>query len=174
MDELRKYIREVPDHPKPGILFYDITTLIASAEGYKLALDGLEARITPDRPEILIGIEARGFVFGGALADRMNLPLALARKPGKLPGETVTEEYELEYGVDRLEMHADVIKPGMRVVIVDDLVATGGTIKAACKLVERMGGEVVSIASVIGLTFLPFNHLLKDYKRHYLISYESE
>ena len=174
MDELKKYIREVPDFPKPGILFYDITTLIADPDGYRLALDALESRIAPDRPDMLVGIEARGFVFGGALADRMKLPFALARKPGKLPSKTISEEYELEYGVDRLEMHADVIRPGMRVVLIDDLVATGGTIKAACKLVEKMGGEVVAIACVIGLTFLPFDHLLKGYKLHYLISYDSE
>jgi len=174
VEALKKYIRTVPDFPKPGIQFYDITTLVASTEGFAMALDGLQERIAPDNPDLLVGVEARGFVFGGALADRMKLPLALARKPGKLPSKTISEEYLLEYGTDTLEMHADVITPGQRVVLVDDLVATGGTLKACCNLVEKMGGEVVSIASVIGLTFLPFGHLLKDYKLHYLVSYDSE
>lgn len=174
MDELKKYIREVPDFPKPGINFYDISTLMQDATGFNLALDQMERYATTRQTEKIVAIEARGFVFGAALADRMNVGLVIARKPGKLPYKTITQEYELEYGTDRIEIHEDSIDKGERVLIVDDLIATGGTLAAACKLVEKLGGKVVGISSVIGLDFLPYKEKLKGYDVNHLISYDSE
>lgn len=174
MEQLKKFVREVPDFPKKGVNFYDITTLFENPVGFDMALSALEERIKPKNANRLVGIEARGFVVGAALADRLNLSLSLARKPGKLPYKAISEAYNLEYGSDQLEMHIDSVKPGDRVVVVDDLIATGGTLAAACKLVERMEGEVVSVASIIGLTFLPFEHKLAGYDVDCLISYDSE
>jgi adenine phosphoribosyltransferase len=174
MDELKKYIREVPDFPKPGINFYDISTLMQDATGFNLALDRMERYAATRQTEKIVAIEARGFVFGAALADRMNVGLVIARKPGKLPYKTIAQEYELEYGTDRIEIHEDSIDKGERVLIVDDLIATGGTLAAACKLVEKLGGKVVGISSVIGLDFLPYKEKLKGYDVNYLISYDSE
>ena len=174
MDELKRYIREVPDFPKPGINFYDISTLLQDTTGFNLALDRMEHYATSRQTEKIVAIEARGFVFGAALADRINVGLVIARKPGKLPYKTITQEYELEYGTDRIEIHADAIEKGERVLVVDDLIATGGTLAAACKLVEKLGGKVVGISSVIGLDFLPYKEKLKAYDINYLISYDSE
>lgn len=174
MDQIKKYIRSVPDFPKPGINFYDVTTLFQDPVGFNLALDGMETYVKDRKADKIVAIEARGFILGAALADRLNLGLVPARKPGKLPWRTITEEYSLEYGTDRLQMHADAVKPGERVVIVDDLVATGGTLKAACKLVEQLGGQVVGISSVIGLTFLPYREQLSGYDLNHLITYDSE
>jgi adenine phosphoribosyltransferase len=174
MEQIKKYIRSVPDFPKPGINFYDVTTLFQDPVGFNLALDGMEKYVKSRKADKIVAIEARGFILGAALADRLNIGLVPARKPGKLPWRTITEEYSLEYGTDRLQMHADAVRPGERVVIVDDLVATGGTLKAACKLVEQLGGTVVGISSVIGLTFLPFRKQLAGYDLHHLITYDSE
>jgi adenine phosphoribosyltransferase len=174
MEELKKYIRSVPDFPKPGINFYDITTLLQAPTGLNLALSAMEKFVSGRQPQKIVGIESRGFVFGAALADRLQLPFIPARKPGKLPYRTVSEKYELEYGTDTLEMHVDAVSKGDRIVVVDDLIATGGSLLAACKLVERLGGEVVGISTVIGLTFLPFEDKLSDYEVQYLISYDSE
>jgi len=174
MDELKRYIREVPDFPKPGINFYDISTLLQDKTGFNMALDRMEQYATSRKTEKIVAIEARGFVFGAALADRINVGLVIARKPGKLPYKTVTQEYALEYGTDRIEIHEDAVSQGERVLVVDDLIATGGTLAAACKLVERLGGQVVGISSVIGLDFLPYKEKLKDYDINYLISYDSE
>ena len=174
MDSLKSYIRSVPDFPKKGINFYDITTLFQDPKGFGLALDAMEAYVRSRRPDKIVAIEARGFVFGAALADRLKIGLIPARKPGKLPAKTLTEEYALEYGTDKLQIHADAIIPGDRVVVVDDLLATGGTLAAACRLVEKLGGEVVGISAVIALPFLPFKKQLAAYDVNYLISYESE
>lgn len=174
MEQLKKFIRQVPDFPRKGITFYDVTTLFENPVGFNLALSALEELIKPKNANRLVGVEARGFVVGAALADRLKLPFSLARKPGKLPYDKIFESYNLEYGSNRLEMHVDSVKPGERVVVVDDLIATGGTLAAACKLVERMDGEVISIASIIGLTFLPFGHKLAGYNVDCLISYDSE
>jgi len=174
MDELKKYIRSVPDFPKPGINFYDLSTLFMSPEGFKMALDAMEKYINAKNARKIMGIESRGFVFGAALADRMNLPLIIARKPGKLPYQTISENYDLEYGSASLEIHTDAVKTGERVAIVDDLIATGGTLGAACKLVERLKGEVACISGVVGLVFLPFKQKLAGYDVNYLISYDSE
>ncbi len=174
MEELKKYIRHVPDFPKPGIIFYDITTLFQNPVGFELALDEMEKYIRSRSAEKIVGIEARGFVLGAALADRLKLGFVLARKPGKLPYRTITEEYALEYGTDKLQIHADAIKPGERVVVVDDLMATGGTLVAAAKLVEKLGGVVAGISGVIGLDFLPYKEKLARYDFNCLISYDSE
>lgn len=174
MDELKKYIRHVPDFPKPGILFYDITTLFQDPVGFDKALNAMQAFVHKREAQKIIGIEARGFILGGALADRLGLAFVPARKPGKLPSRTIREEYALEYGTDSLELHADGVSPGERVVIVDDLLATGGTVKATCRLVENLGGVVVGVSAVIGLNFLPFKEALAGYDVNYLISYDSE
>ena len=174
MKDLKQFIREVPDFPKPGINFYDISTLIQDGVGFGLALDRMEEYALSRKAEKVVAIEARGFVFGAALADRMNVGLVIARKPGKLPYKTVSQEYALEYGTDRIEIHIDAVGKGDRILVVDDLIATGGTIAAACKLVEKMGGQVVGISSVIGLDFLPYRDKLKGYDINYLVSYDSE
>ena len=174
MSDLKQYIREVPDFPKPGVRFYDITTLMQNPKGFKQALDGMEKYVRSCNPEVLVAIESRGFIFGAALADRLDLGLVPARKIGKLPSDTISQEYTLEYGTDHVEMHSDAISSGQRVVVVDDLIATGGTAAATCKLIERLGGEVVGISTIIGLTFLPWQDLLKNYNVNYLISYDSE
>ncbi|RME30767.1 MAG: adenine phosphoribosyltransferase [Candidatus Zixiibacteriota bacterium] len=174
MEQLKSYIRSVPDFPKPGINFYDITTLFQSPEGFALALEAMQSFITPLNATKIVGIEARGFVLGAALADRLKVGFIPARKPGKLPYETIAEEYALEYGTDRLEIHVDAVSAGERVVVVDDLIATGGTLLAACKLVERLQGTVVGVSAVIALTFLEGLKKLSGYNVNYLISYDSE
>jgi adenine phosphoribosyltransferase len=173
MEELKQYIREVPDFPEPGINYYDITTLIQDPVGFNLALDGMENFVRSKNADKIVGVEARGFIFGAALADRLELSFVLARKVGKLPFDTVAEEYALEYGTDTIELHVDAISPGDRVLVVDDLIATGGTLVAACKLVEQLDGVVVGISSVIGLDFLPHKEKLNDYDVDCLISYDS-
>jgi len=172
--DFTQYIRAVPDFPKVGVRFYDITTLLLNPAGLKAALDQMETFVRSRKPDLLLGIESRGFLFGAALADRLGLGIALARKAGKLPAATVTAEYELEYGTDRIEVHADAIGSGQRVVIVDDLLATGGTMAAVCRLVEQVGGEVVGISAVIELSFLPWREKLTGHTVDFLISYDSE
>ncbi len=174
MEELKKYIREVPDFPKPGIRFYDISTLLQDENGFGLALDGMQEYAVSRKAEKIVAIEARGFLFGAALADRMDLSLVIARKPGKLPYRTLAQEYDLEYGTDKIEINEDAVTKDERVLVVDDLIATGGTLSAACQLVERMGGKVVGISSVVGLEFLPYRERLKGYDINYLVSYDSE
>ena len=171
---LSEYIRSVPDFPKPGISFYDITTLMREPIAFREALNRMEAYVRDRDAERIVGIEARGFIFGAALADRLKIGFAPARKPGKLPYKTVSQEYSLEYGTDKVEMHIDGITKHERVVIVDDLIATGGTLKATCQLVEQLGGEVVGITTVIELSFLPWRTLLKDYDVNYLMTFDSE
>ncbi|HOD66699.1 MAG TPA: adenine phosphoribosyltransferase [candidate division Zixibacteria bacterium] len=173
-EELKRYIRSVPDFPRPGINFYDITTLLQNPAGFRRAVDQLEGYVRGVQAERILAIESRGFFFGAALADRLGLSIIPARKPGKLPYTTVSEEYELEYGTDRLEVHADAVLPGDRVVVVDDLIAIGGTLLAACRLVERLGGVVAGVAAVIDLRFLPWREKLSGYDVRYLVSYDSE
>jgi adenine phosphoribosyltransferase len=173
-EKMKRYIRSVPDFPKPGINFYDITTLLSDKDGFRLALDEMAEYVRSIRAEKVVAVEARGFVFGGALADRLHLGLVPVRKPGKLPYRSISEEYSLEYGVDKVEIHADAIAAKERVVIVDDLIATGGTLKAVCNLVERLGGEVAGISAVIDLSFLPWREKLADYSVNCLVSFDSE
>ena len=174
MDDLKKYIRNVPDFPKPGVLFYDITTLLQDSKGFKKALNLMEEFLKAKNADKIVSIESRGFIFGAALADRLGISLVLGRKPGKLPYKTISEDYELEYGTDKLEIHADAVSNSERVVIVDDLIATGGTLKSVCRMVERLGGKVVGISTVIELSFFPWREKLKDYDVQYLVSYDSE
>jgi adenine phosphoribosyltransferase len=161
MEELKKIIREVPDFPKPGILFYDITTLLADTEAFENVIEILAERYEGRKPARVVAIDARGFIFGGALALRLGVGFVPVRKKGKLPWETVAATYELEYGTDEVQMHKDAIQPGEQVVIVDDLLATGGTAGATIDLVKQCGGEVMECAFVIELDFLSGRDKLK-------------
>jgi adenine phosphoribosyltransferase len=151
---IETYIRDVPDFPKPGIVFKDITPLLQSPEGLAKSIEGLAALFDPKSYEIVCGIESRGFIFGTALAHHLSKGFVPIRKPGKLPWKTASESYDLEYGSDTIEIHEDAVKPGERVLMVDDLLATGGTMSAALKLVRRIGGKPVGCAFVIELLFL--------------------
>src|SRR6201986_4096734 len=154
MDDLKKLIREVPDYPKPGILFYDLTTVLKDKQGLHNLVDQLCDHYDGHKIDKVAGIEARGFIFAPALAYRLNAGFVPIRKPGKLPAATETVKYDLEYGSDSLQIHKDAITPGQRVIIVDDLLATGGTMQASVELVERLGGIVAGIAVAIELDFL--------------------
>ena len=173
MDDLKKLIREVPDFPKPGILFYDITTLLKDAAGLQALSSRLADRYDAERPDIVLGIEARGFVFGPLLATRLERGFVPVRKPGKLPSDTVEVSYDLEYGQDTLQVHRDAVEPGQRVLIVDDLLATGGTAAATCQLVEKLGGTVAGLAFVVELTFLNGRDKLPGYEVFSLLKYDS-
>jgi len=153
-DHLKQHIRHVPDFPKPGILFYDITTLLKRPEGLRAAIDLLAGPFESEGVDLVVGVESRGFIFGGAVADRLGAGFIPVRKPGKLPAETERAVYELEYGTDSLELHRDAVEPGQRVLIVDDLLATGGTARAVVDLVKRLGGTVHAVAFLIELTAL--------------------
>lgn len=172
MNDLKKLIREVPDFPKPGILFYDITTLLKDASGLKTLADTLAAQYEGNRPDVVAGIEARGFVFAPLLAERLGTGFIPVRKPKKLPAATVSETYELEYGEDTLEIHRDAVEPGQKVLIVDDLLATGGTAAATCRLVEKIGGVVSGVAFVIELTFLNGREKLGGYDVYSVLKYD--
>ena len=152
--DLKEKIREIPDFPKKGILFRDITTLLKDREGFSAVVEELFNRYQDKEIDIIAGIESRGFIFGSALSYRINKGFVPIRKPGKLPAETLSEEYSLEYGTDRIEMHVDAIKKGDRVLVIDDLLATGGTMEAACKLIEAAGGKVVECSFLIELADL--------------------
>ena len=151
---LKSLVRTIPDFPKPGILFYDITTLLKDRKGFAELIDGLAAHYIADDIDLVLGIEARGFIFGPALAYRLNAGFAPVRKPKKLPGEVVRVSYDLEYGSDTLEIHKDAIAPGQRVLLVDDLLATGGTMEATLQLVKQLGGEVAGLGFAVELDFL--------------------
>ena len=174
MDEFKKLIREVPDFPKPGILFYDITTLLKDKKGFRDVIDQLTKKVGALKPDYIVGMEARGFIFAPTLAYNLDAGFVPVRKPKKLPSTTIREEYQLEYGTDALEMHTDAIRKGERVLIVDDLIATGGTIRAACNLVEKLGGVIVGLAFLIELSFLNGKEKLKEYDSFSIISYDSE
>ena len=169
--DLASLVRDVPDFPKPGIVFKDIMPLLASAQALRQTVEELAVWAEPRRPDIILGAEARGFITGGALACRLGCGFVAARKPGKLPWRTVSAKYALEYGFDALELHADAIKAGQRVLVHDDVLATGGTAKAKCELVEQLGGEVVGVAFIIALEFLHGRERLEGYDVTSLISY---
>ena len=154
VSELKRTIREVPDFPKPGINFYDVSTLFRNAEAFRAAVDRMLQRYRGEKLDALAGIEARGFVLASTMAYQLDTGLVLLRKPGKLPAETAGEEYTLEYGQARIEVHADAIETGQRILIVDDVLATGGTAAAAGRLVERLGGKVEGYAFMVELGFL--------------------
>ena len=172
--DFRGLIRDVPDFPKPGIVFKDITTLTKDPAGLRATVDAIADRYADADVDLVVGIESRGFVFGAAVAYRMGVGFVPARKPGKLPAETVRAEYELEYGTDAIEIHRDAISKGQRVLIVDDLLATGGTAAAAAELVEKLGGEIVAFAFLIDLAFLKGRDKLAGYEVFSLIEYDSE
>jgi len=171
-NELKKLIREVPDWPKPGILFYDITTLLKDPQGFRVLIDSLHDHYDTHPVDIVAGIEARGFIFGPALAYRLGAGFVPIRKPNKLPAAKATETYLLEYGSDSVEIHMDAIRKGQRVLICDDLLATGGTAAAAVRLVRKLGGEVVGCGFAIELTFLQGREKLKDVDVFSLLQYD--
>jgi adenine phosphoribosyltransferase len=173
MDHLKKLIREVPDFPKPGILFYDITTLLKDPAGLAELADGLVARYADNPPDVVLGIEARGFIFGPLMAARLGTGFIPVRKPGKLPAAKSRISYDLEYGQDTLEIHTDAVLEGQRVLIVDDLLASGGTARATCDLVEQLGGKIHGLAFVVELTFLPGRKRLNGYDIHSVLSYDT-
>jgi adenine phosphoribosyltransferase len=152
--DLKNYIRGIPDFPKPGILFYDISTLLAEPKAWRETINRLVEIVGPYKPDVLAGIESRGFLVAAPLALALGCGFTMVRKAGKLPGETVAYSYDLEYGSDTIEIQQDAVKPGQRVVILDDLLATGGTLAAAVELFEKVGAEVVGTACIIELTFL--------------------
>ena len=174
MKELKDYVTTIPDFPKKGIMFRDITTIIENPDGFRLAVDELKTLLDGVDFDLVLGSESRGFVFGAPVAYAMGKGLVLVRKKGKLPRETISESYELEYGEATLEMHTDCIKKGQRVVIIDDLIATGGTTGAVIKLIERLGGEVVKICFVMELAGLKGREALKGYNVESLIIYEGK
>ena len=169
---LRAKIRDIKNFPTEGILFKDITTLLKDGPAWRFAVDSLASHYQKERVEIVVGVESRGFIFGGAIAHQLNAGFVPVRKLGKLPGKTIEVEYELEYGRDALAMHEDAIKPGQRVLAVDDLLATGGTMGATLRLVEQLGGRVVGVAFMIELGFLKGREKLKNYPLHSLITYD--
>lgn len=172
--DLSKLVRGVPDFPKKGILFYDVTTLFKDPTGLRTAADELYQLAKDLKITKVAGIESRGFILGGMLAEKLNTGFIPIRKPGKLPAETISESYSLEYGTDTIEIHKDAIQKGDRVLLHDDLLATGGTALAACRLIEKLGGEVVQISFIIELTFLGGKEKLKNYDMRSLIQYDSE
>jgi len=171
MDHLKAKIRNVPDFPKPGILFYDITTLLKDPKSYREAIDLMLAPYTGEAIDVVVGMESRGFIFSSAMAYQLNAGLVPVRKLGKLPAETITVEYALEYGSNTLEIHRDSIAPGQQVLIVDDLLATGGTVKGTIELVERLKGEVVGLAFLVELDFLKGRERLEGRKVTSVIQY---
>jgi adenine phosphoribosyltransferase len=173
MDDLKKLIREVPDFPKPGINFYDITTLLKHPDGLRKTVDALAAEYDGINVDTVIGVEARGFIFAPALAYHLGAGFVPVRKPKKLPAECASISYDLEYGQDTLEIHRDAVGNGHRVIIADDLLATGGTAKAVCDLVEGLGGTVVGLVFVVELEFLPGRKKLEGYDVRSLIKYQS-
>jgi adenine phosphoribosyltransferase len=154
VQDLQSLVRTIPDYPKPGIMFRDVTTLFGNAQGFRTAITRMVEPFIAARPAAVAGIEARGFILGGAIADRLGCGFVPLRKKGKLPAKTIGQQYTLEYGVDIIEMHEDAIRPGERVLIVDDLIATGGTAEAAVKLVSRSGGEIAGATFIIDLPAL--------------------
>lgn len=174
MKKLEDYVRSIPDFPEPGIIFRDITSVLQDADGLHLAIDSMQELVKDVDFDVIVGTESRGFVFGAPIAYNMHKPFVLIRKKGKLPCETVSREYDLEYGSAEIEMHRDSIKPGQKVVLVDDLIATGGTIQAAAELVESLGGEVVKIIFLMELAGLKGRERLQKYDVASVIRYEGK
>ena len=172
MKALEEYVTAIPDFPEKGIIFRDITTILQDKDGLKLAIDGMAEKLEGVDYDLIAGPESRGFIFGTPLAYRVDKGFVMIRKKGKLPRETISEEYELEYGKATIEVHKDAIKPGQRVVLVDDLIATGGSAAASIKLIERLGGKVVKVLFVIELKGLKGRDKLKGYDVESLIAYE--
>ncbi|MHB1390754.1 MAG: adenine phosphoribosyltransferase [Thermoleophilia bacterium] len=172
--DLASYIRDIPDFPKAGIVFKDITPLLQDAKALRYSVDQMAEFAVGKKVDVVLGAEARGFILGATLAYTLGAGFVPARKPGKLPHTTVAAQYDLEYGTDSLEIHEDAIRPGSRVLVHDDLLATGGTARAKCDLVEKLGGEVVGLAFIIELTFLSGSDKLKEYDLLSLLKYDGE
>ncbi len=171
MKNVEDYVRSIPDFPEPGIIFRDITTVIQDPEGFRLAIDGMESFLKDLDFDLVVGTESRGFVIGAPIARDLGKGFILIRKKGKLPCETISQEYDLEYGTAEIEIHKDAIKPGQKVVVIDDLIATGGTVNAAIKLVERLGAEVVKVVFLMELAGLNGREALADYDVDSVIIY---
>lgn len=172
MDQIKSLIRTIPDFPKPGIQFRDISTLLNDPWGFKRTIDAFVEHYRYTPIDKVVAIESRGFVVGGALAHHLSCGFVMARKKGKLPGEVTRQEYELEYGSDCIEMHTDAIVTGERVLVVDDLLATGGTSMATCQLIERLGGRIIGCAFVVSLPDLKGAERIKQYDLHWLVEFE--
>ena len=172
MKKIEEYVRSIPDFPEPGIIFRDITSVLQDADGLQLAIDSMIKLLDGVDFDVVAGTESRGFIFGVPIAYEMHKPFVPVRKKGKLPCETISQSYDLEYGQATIEMHKDSIKPGQKVVLVDDLIATGGTIEAAIKLVEQLGGEVVKVIFLMELAGLKGRERLKGYDVASVITYE--
>jgi adenine phosphoribosyltransferase len=172
MDALKSQIRNVPDFPKKGILFYDITTLLQDREGFRQAIDAMSAPFMNKGIDMVVGIESRGFIFGAVIADRIGAGFAPVRKPGKLPSTTKKVSYTLEYGSDTLEIHDDAVRAGQKVIIVDDLLATGGTAKATAELVSQCGASIHALAFFVELEFLPGRQKLTGYDVVSILKYQ--
>lgn len=170
----QRLIRNVPDFPKKGIMFRDITTLLKDREGLRKCADALYAFSKDLKIDKVVGIDSRGFIFGGTLAYLLGAGFVVVRKPGKLPATTLSQSYSLEYGEDTLEIHKDAIQPGERILVHDDLLATGGTAKAACDLIEKAGGNIVQLSFIIELSFLQGRNQFKDYILNSLVTYDGE
>src|SRR5271169_4643176 len=171
VEALKSLVRTVPDFPKPGILFYDITTLLKDKTGFATLIDAFAQYYIPKHIDLVLGIEARGFIFGPALAYRLNAGFVPVRKPRKLPAPVARVTYDLEYGTDSLEIHLDAIEPGQNVIIVDDLLATGGTMEATVKLVQQLGGRIAGLGFAVELDFLKGREKFKDYDVFSLLHY---
>lgn len=174
MKKIEEYVRSIPDFPEPGIIFRDITSVLQDADGLQLAIDSMIKLLDGVDFDVVAGTESRGFIFGVPIAYEMHKPFVPVRKKGKLPCETISQSYDLEYGLATIEMHKDSIKPGQKVVLVDDLIATGGTIEAAIKLVEQLGGEVVKVIFLMELAGLKGRERLKGYDVASVITYEGK
>lgn len=173
-ERLEDYVRTIPDFPEAGVMFRDITTILKDADGLQMAVDGLCALVKDTEFDLVVGLESRGFIFGVPIACRLHKGFVPIRKKGKLPAETLSMKYDLEYGQAEIEIHKDAIRPGQKVIIVDDLIATGGTCEATCKMVEALGGEVVKICFVMELLGLCGREKLAKYDVQSLIAYEGK
>ena len=174
MKPIEEYVRSIPDFPEPGIIFRDVTSILQDADGLKLSIDLMQEKLEGLDFDVIAGTESRGFIFGVPIAYNMKKPFVPVRKKGKLPCETVSMEYDLEYGTATIEMHKDAIKPGQKVVVIDDLIATGGTIEAAIKLIEQLGGEVVKVVFLMELAGLKGRERLAGYDVESVICYEGK
>lgn len=171
---IEEYVRSIPDFPEKGIIFRDVTSILEDADGLQLAIDLMQEKIGDTEFDVVVGPESRGFIFGVPIAYNLHKPFVPVRKKGKLPCETISQSYDLEYGSATIEMHKDSIKPGQKVVIVDDLIATGGTVEAAIKMVEALGGEVVRVVFLMELAGLKGRERLKDYSVSSVLRYEGK
>ena len=174
MKKLEEYVRSIPDFPEPGIIYRDVTSILQDADGLQLAIDSIQELLKDTEVDLIAGTESRGFIFGMPVAYNLHKPFVPVRKKGKLPCETISQEYDLEYGSAEIEMHKDAVKPGQKVVVIDDLIATGGTVEAAVKMIEKLGGEVVKIIFLMELAGLKGRERLKDYDVESVICYEGK